>query len=161
MPSMMGDTHIGDENYEPDEGETIIVAAVRPQDMINEFRRDIMIGLTVFEDLFPEMPFYPILRENGILDTREEYAGLCQALSIIESCFGHYVRLQDDGRDVLQSVFDEINERVSKIGVAVEMDAEKAQHLIQTVNNMDQGDGLEGLLEQLGIDAEGDDEVHP
>lgn len=152
---MMGDKHVGDEHYEPDEGETIIVAAVRPQDMINEFRRDIMIGLTVFEDLFPEMPFYPILRENGILDTPDEYAGLCQALSIIESCFGHYVRLQDDGRELLQSIYDEVNERVSKIGVAVEMDVEKARHLIKVVNTMDQEDGLDGLLEQLGVDDEG------
>jgi len=158
---IMGDMQFLDDDYEPDEDETVMVAAVKPLDMIREFQRDIMIGLIVFEDLFPEMPFYRYLKENGVLSHRDEFDGLCSALSIVEACFGSYLRAQDDGDEILKSIFDEVNERVKKIGVTVDMDIDNARNLIDAVNGLDQIDGLDKLLIDLGVDPEGDDEVDP
>jgi len=158
--TILGDRHIVDDDYEPDKDETIMVAAVRPVDMLNEFQRDIMIGVMILEDLFPDMPFYEFLRENNIIRTREEFDGLCNALSIVEACFGHYLTIKKDGEDILKSIFDEVNERVSRIGVAVDMPVTEARDLIRTVNSMDTDD-LDEILENLGINPEGDDEVDP
>jgi len=158
--TILGDRHIVDDDYEPDKDETIMVAAVRPVDMLNEFQRDIMIGVMILEDLFPDMPFYEFLRENNIIRTPEEFDGLCNALSIVESCFGHYLTTKKGGEDILKSIFDEVNERVSRIGVAVDMPVTDARNLIRTVNSMSTDD-LDEILENLGLDPEGDDEVDP